>query len=46
MGSKRPSGSILGEFGEGFGRILEGFGKVWGQIWEDFGPFEKIMGRF
>ena len=46
MGSKRPSGSILGGFGEGFGRILEGFGKVWGGIWEHFLLFEQVVGRF
>ena len=28
MGSKRPPGSILGRFGEGFGRILGRFGRV------------------
>ena len=34
--SKRPSGSILGRYGEGFGRILGGFGKVWVMISQDF----------
>ena len=46
MGSKRPSGSILGRFGEGFGRIWGRFGRVWGRIWKDSGPFEQVMGRF
>ena len=36
MDSKRPPGSMLGPFGEGFGKILGGFGKVWGRIWEGF----------
>ena len=45
IGSKRPSGSILGLFGEGFGRILGGFGRVWGGIREDFGPSQRRVGR-
>ena len=46
MGSKRPSGSILNRFWEGFGRTLARFGTVLGRIWEDFWLFEQIMARY
>ena len=35
MGSKRPSGSILDRFGEGFGRILGGFSEILGLLREE-----------
>ena len=44
MGSKRPAGSILGRFWEGFGRILGGFGRVLEGIWDDFWfDFGKVL---
>ena len=35
MGSKRLSGSILGRFGKGFGKVLREFGKVLGRFEQD-----------
>ena len=36
IGSKRPSGLILGRFEKGFGKVLRGFGKVLGRFGQDF----------
>ena len=41
MGSKRPSGSIVGRFGKEFGRKFKGFGKVWKEFHKVFGLLNK-----
>ena len=56
MGSKRPFGSILVDFGrvlggfwEGLGKDLDGYGGFWasyGQILEAFGEIWPCWGRF
>ena len=51
MGSKRPSGSILAPFWEGFGRVwrglgkdLGGFGSSWAHIGKDLGIW-SVLGQ-
>ena len=43
MGSRRPFGSILGEFSKVLGRFWEGFGTDVGDFWNGFGSsLERI----